>query len=797
MEVKQATMISSLVFLAFSLVTVLSQTTHLFKSLESLEWEGESLFWKNTPFTPTWWASVSWKIDGSIMSPGDIFTLEIPCVYKFDTGVGKLCLTSTNSDTGESIIYGTCDLLLESIYFGRSLVHCTLSDEIEQDTIVEDTLRVPIIFNAGFTEDPKDISCAGSIREGINDFTIYEDNELLVTKVEFRSTDDRGHNQQFRVSDSSDKVDIILSDNHCAHGYSMISLGMYVTADSGGLDCSTAREGITDLLNAWGYPVYYEGTSGERTCNGEQYIFEYNSLSYGKYPFILISANLPPSDSTEVRFVIDYICSGQVDPSHVEYSRAFPDDPEEEEEEEEETTSESFSKEEETASESVSKEEETTSESVSKEEETTSESVSKEEETTSESVSKEEETTSESVSKEEETTSESFSKEEETASESVSKEEETASESVSKEEETASESVSKEEETASESFSKEEETTSESFSKEEETASESVSKEEETASESVSEEEETASESFSKEESAINTKQEEEPVTDAVDETTIDEESTQSIVEQKTEDDRLSSNIPPQEEPTDLPGGGTTASREETESSTRTKPDDHQEEEPNTSTTRTDVPPDLAPTTVTETRTWTDSTTHVTTVSFDSDVDKTMTIIVEVPVPTMTITKTYDGYTVSYSTLTAEPGLTAIIIEYFPAKSGSPAEDDPDKITETRTRTWTGSTTRSSTLPYNPDVDVTITVILEVPSTTVIATDKGSGTTTSGIQHDPIGGGKTDDKTTGRGTVRESSTSSVKGGSVTVMEAGVGSLLTTSSLAILLSNVVNLVVLIF
>ncbi|RLV95103.1 Agglutinin-like protein 3 [Spathaspora sp. JA1] len=68
---------------------------------------------------------------------------------------------------------------------------------------------------------------------------------------------------------------------------------------------------------------------------------------------------------------------------------------------------------------------------------------------------------------------------------------------------------------------------------------------------------------------------------------------------------------------------------------------------------------------VVETQTWTGSTTHVSTKSFDEN-DPTITIIVDVPIPTTTYTSTYIGISTSYTTYTVTPGETASVIEYEP-----------------------------------------------------------------------------------------------------------------------------------
>nr|QQV74274.1 agglutinin-like protein [Spathaspora passalidarum] len=131
--------------------------------------------------------------------------------------------------------------------------------------------------------------------------------------------------------------------------------------------------------------------------------------------------------------------------------------------------------------------------------------------------------------------------------------------------------------------------------------------------------------------------------------------------------------------------------------------------------------------TVTATRTWTGSFTQTTTLPYDPEIDETVSILVEIPIPTVTSSTTYDGSTISYTTVTAEPGGTATIIEFIPEE-----EQIPGLLhTVTRTRTWTGTSTQTIMLPYDREVDETVTVIVEVPIPTVTVTTTYGGTGTS------------------------------------------------------------------
>ncbi|KAK6453614.1 cell-wall agglutinin N-terminal ligand-sugar binding-domain-containing protein, partial [Scheffersomyces xylosifermentans] len=127
---------------------------------------------------------------------------------------------------------------------------------------------------------------------------------------------------------------------------------------------------------------------------------------------------------------------------------------------------------------------------------------------------------------------------------------------------------------------------------------------------------------------------------------------------------------------------------------------------------------------VVTTKTWTKSTTQLTTLPFNTAPGNTKTIEVNVPIPTVTTTTTWTGYQTTTTTVTATPGQTATVIVEIPTKR-------PPNPTTTKTTTWTGLQTSSLTLTNTPGGSDT--VIVEVPSnaqTTTTSTWTGNFTTT-------------------------------------------------------------------
>ncbi|RLV83161.1 Agglutinin-like protein, partial [Meyerozyma sp. JA9] len=85
------------------------------------------------------------------------------------------------------------------------------------------------------------------------------------------------------------------------------------------------------------------------------------------------------------------------------------------------------------------------------------------------------------------------------------------------------------------------------------------------------------------------------------------------------------------------------------------------------------------------TKTWTGTTTRVTTLPYNTNPGNTKTIEVDVPIPTTTITKTWTGTNTFTTTKTATPGGTATV------------EVDVPTPATTITKTWTGTDTTTTT----------------------------------------------------------------------------------------------------
>ncbi|EGW31730.1 uncharacterized protein SPAPADRAFT_141433, partial [Spathaspora passalidarum NRRL Y-27907] len=103
------------------------------------------------------------------------------------------------------------------------------------------------------------------------------------------------------------------------------------------------------------------------------------------------------------------------------------------------------------------------------------------------------------------------------------------------------------------------------------------------------------------------------------------------------------------------------------------------------------------------TKTYTGSTTQISTMPFATSHDRTKTIVVEVPVPTITTTTTYIGISTSFATSSALPGSTARVVEY-----------DPVHTTTTINTCWSGQT-GTFTTTYSTSTWATDTELIVIP----------------------------------------------------------------------------------
>ncbi|KAI5906192.1 Agglutinin-like protein 3, partial [Candida parapsilosis] len=126
--VKHLQFVAILVAFTLTALTQAAEISNVFQSFDSLTWENGASYRYRTPLTPSWIAQLSWKILGSNVKPGDTFTLNMPCVFKFTTTQESIDL-----DVGDTV-YATCRFEPGDLVVAYSQLKCTASDNVKDST---------------------------------------------------------------------------------------------------------------------------------------------------------------------------------------------------------------------------------------------------------------------------------------------------------------------------------------------------------------------------------------------------------------------------------------------------------------------------------------------------------------------------------------------------------------------------------------------------------------------------------------------------------------------------------------
>lgn len=94
------------------------------------------------PMTPSWYVGMNWVIDGSAVSAGDTFTLNLPCVFKFTTPAKT---KSINLAAGGQV-YATCNLYSGEVITSFSQLQCVASDTLDHNVNVSGNVNFLIAF---------------------------------------------------------------------------------------------------------------------------------------------------------------------------------------------------------------------------------------------------------------------------------------------------------------------------------------------------------------------------------------------------------------------------------------------------------------------------------------------------------------------------------------------------------------------------------------------------------------------------------------------------------------------------
>ena len=254
----------------------------VFTSFNSLTYTNTGNYPYGGPGYPTWTAVLGWSLDGTLASPGDTFTLVMPCVFKFIT-------TQTSVDlTANGVKYATCTFHAGEDFTTFSSMSCVVNNGLASNIRAFGTVRLPISFNVGGTGSSVNIQDSKCFTAGTNTVTFTDGDHKISTTVNFPKTPQSSSSLVYfaRVIPSLDKLSSLVVASQCTAGYASGVLGFSATKDDVTIDCSTIHVGITNGLNSWNMPVSSESFSYTKTCTPNSFIITYENVPAGYRPFI-------------------------------------------------------------------------------------------------------------------------------------------------------------------------------------------------------------------------------------------------------------------------------------------------------------------------------------------------------------------------------------------------------------------------------------------------------------------------------------------------------------------------------
>ncbi|EGW35284.1 uncharacterized protein SPAPADRAFT_64434 [Spathaspora passalidarum NRRL Y-27907] len=283
----------------------------VFTSFNSLTWLNSNPNTFQTPASPAWIAELSWKIDGSVVSAGDTFSLTMPCVFRFYTDQDSVNLRvgSTN--------YATCDFITGGISSTDSELNCVLSDEVEESILAVGKLTFPIVFNIGRSTEDVDLYCSTFYQGGLNTISFMDGDNTLSIDVEFQdgtpSGDPNGPMYGARMLPSSNRWQNYVLGGLCPGGLSTATIGITINDDVSTIDCETANIRLTNAVNDWFYPESFKTfTTASKLCRSNSFMITYWGVPDGYRVFIEAVINTD-GNPPRVQYTNKYLCPTTID----------------------------------------------------------------------------------------------------------------------------------------------------------------------------------------------------------------------------------------------------------------------------------------------------------------------------------------------------------------------------------------------------------------------------------------------------------------------------------------------------
>ena len=279
--------------------------TGVFNSFDSLTWTRAGNYAYKGPNRPTWNAVLGWSLDGTSANPGDTFTLNMPCVFKFITDQTSVDLTA------EGVKYATCQFYSGEEFTTFSSLKCTVSNTLTSSIKALGTVTLPISFNVGGTGSSVDLESSQCFKAGTNTVTFNDGDKKISIDVDFEKTneDASGYFIASRLIPSINKVSITYVAPQCANGYTSGAMGFIVLTGDTTIDCSNVHVGITKGLNDWNFPVSSDSLSYNKTCSSTGISITYENVPAGYRPFFDVYT-LVSGQNRQLRYTNDYACVG-------------------------------------------------------------------------------------------------------------------------------------------------------------------------------------------------------------------------------------------------------------------------------------------------------------------------------------------------------------------------------------------------------------------------------------------------------------------------------------------------------
>ena len=295
----------TLLFLYLSIASA-KTITGVFDSFNSLTWSNAANYAFKGPGYPTWNAVLGWSLDGTSANPGDTFTLNMPCVFKYTTSQTSVDLTA------DGVKYATCQFYSGEEFTTFSTLTCTVNDALKSSIKAFGTVTLPIAFNVGGTGSSTDLEDSKCFTAGTNTVTFNDGDKDISIDVEFEKStvDPSGYLYASRVMPSLNKVTTLFVAPQCENGYTSGTMGFSSSNGDVAIDCSNIHIGITKGLNDWNYPVSSESFSYTKTCTSNGIQIKYQNVPAGYRPFIDAYISATDVNQYTLAYTNDYTCAG-------------------------------------------------------------------------------------------------------------------------------------------------------------------------------------------------------------------------------------------------------------------------------------------------------------------------------------------------------------------------------------------------------------------------------------------------------------------------------------------------------